>query len=94
MTEEMQKRIEAHAKFRYPEWVFTGYEGYQIVFYEGAKFILEMPEMNTIRNSIVEIHNLLLNYYSEPEVYWNEPDLAFIKTKELLEALKKAGLCE
>lgn len=100
MQTEIEKRIEEAAySYDIPRH-FNCYgccqsdSDYEKAFKAGAKFILEMPEMNTIRNSIVEIHNLLLNYYSEPEVYWNEPDLAFIKTKELLEALKKAGLCE
>lgn len=43
-----------------------------------------------LRNGMVNVHNLLLDYYSEEQVYWDNPNLAFKKSKESLEKLKES----
>lgn len=40
------------------------------------------------RNDMVLIHNLLLDYYSEENVYFRNPEYAFNKAKESLVRLK------
>lgn len=40
------------------------------------------------RNDMVLIHNLLLDYYSEENVYFHNPEYAFNKAKESLDRLK------
>ena len=40
------------------------------------------------RNDMVLIHNLLLDYYSEENVYFHNPEYAFNKAKESLVRLK------
>ena len=102
MTEEMQTEIEKQieeAAYSYdiPRH-FNCYgccqsdSDYEKAFKAGAKFILELPELRDIRNTVINIHNLLLDYYSESDVYWDNPDRAFEKTKEAVELLKKVGL--
>ena len=83
VTEEMKKQIKAHAKFRYPEGVFKNHEEYQIVFYEGSKFILEMPEL---KEAMVVIKSYLRHDCDCYEGFICMPC-------EVLCGLKKAGLC-
>ena len=65
MQTEIEKRIKVHVKSRYSEEFFRNAEGYQIVFYESAKFILELPELR----EAVEI----LKFYGD-EDNWMNPD--------------------
>lgn len=100
MTEEMKNLIKTHAKFRYSEEFFKNHEEYQIVFYEGAKFILEMPELR-------EAIRLVKSFYTEgDDTYctcgvelgsdnsWKDPECLYHEAKANFESLKKAGLDE
>lgn len=43
-----------------------------------------------LRNGMVNVHNILLDYYSEGREYWETPNIAFKKSKEALEKLKES----
>ena len=98
MSEEMQTEIEKRIEAEL-ESIWNGerkgveykFKNFDTGFKAGAKFILEMPELRDIRNTVINIHNLLLDYYSEPDVYWDNPDRAFEKTKEAVELLLQSA---